>query len=46
MSIVQTLAGSIVSSGSGGGGGGSLTTFVPDVDTSGIVTSGWNTGGY
>ena len=43
MSIVQTLAGSIVSSGSGGGGGGggSLTTFVPDVDTSGIVTSGW-----
>ena len=31
----------LVVAGGGGGGGGSLTTFVPDVDTSGIVTSGW-----
>jgi hypothetical protein len=45
MPISQILLISTTSGGGGGGGGGDglapPTTFVPNVDTSGIVTSGW-----
>ena len=46
MPISQILLISTTSGGGGGGGGGGdglapPTTFTPDVDTSGIVTSGW-----